>query len=225
MGCAIYYGRVSEIIVAPSLLAADLLKIEREVLDIEATGVSWLHLDVMDGSFVPPITFGANMVKAVGTISDLYLDTHLMVQEPQRHIKDFQEAGADRLTVHYEACPDLAGVLKEIRAAGISAGVAINPDTPAEVIFDVLWLVDLALVMTVHPGWGGQKFISKCLPKIAILKKEILKQSLEVLIEVDGGINETTAKDCLQNGADVLVAGSYIFGATNRESAVRSLLL
>lgn len=210
-------------IVAASILSADPGKYGAEIQDIERAGADWIHIDVMDGTFVPPITFGDNIVRAARAATSLPLDVHLMIVHPETQFEAFQRAGAHRLTIHQEVSPHLHRSLSAIRALGMSTGVAINPATPAALLSDVLEFCDLVLVMTVNPGWGGQTFIDHCIAKISELRAEIDRRKLATLIEVDGGINAETAARCVAAGATVLVSGSYLFGASDRPAALRSL--
>ena len=210
-------------IIAASVLAADLSYLAHEVQDVVNGGTDWLHIDVMDGTFVPPITFGANVVEAIRRGVETPLDVHLMIVEPDKHIESFVKAGADLITVHQEVCPHLHRSLSAIREFGIQCGVAINPSTPVETLFPVLDIIDLALVMTVNPGWGGQAFLPSCVSKIEKLRAERDSRGLDFKIEVDGGVQPETAELCYAAGADVFVAGSYIFRAKERKKAIALL--
>ncbi len=202
--------------IAPSILSADFGRLNEEIASVESY-VDLLHVDVMDGHFVPNITIGAPVVKCIK--SKLPLDLHLMIEHPERYVEDFVKAGAASITVHQEACKHLHRVIQQIKSLGVKAAVSINPATPLEMIREVLDDVDMVLIMSVNPGFGGQKFIEGALGKIAELRK--LKPTLD--IEVDGGINAETGKKCVEAGANILVAGSYIFGAGDRKLAIESL--
>lgn len=207
-------------LIAPSLLAADFTRLDRDVAMVEQSRADWLHLDVMDGRFVPNITFGMFIVQAIRKMSAKPLDVHLMIVEPERYIEPFRAAGADVITVHYEACPHLHRTLQQIRDTGAKAGVAINPHTSVELLDDVLEDLDLVCIMSVNPGFGGQKFIYRSIPKIARLRQMADERNLYPLIEVDGGVGLQNAEKILQAGADVLVAGSSVFGADNPAEAI-----
>ena len=198
-------------IIAPSLLSADFARLGEEVRAIEAAGADWLHLDVMDGAFVPNITIGPDVVRALKPLTRLPFDVHLMVQAPDRFIEAFREAGADILSVHPEAGPHLHRTLKRIRELGAKAGLVLNPATPVEAAEWVLEDLDLILVMSVNPGFGGQSFIPSQLKKIERLRRMIEGEGADILLEVDGGVNAETSQRCIEAGANVLVAGSAVF--------------
>lgn len=210
---------MKEITIAPSLLAADFSKLREEVEAINKTEAKWLHLDVMDGNFVPNISFGADVIKSIKPYTDLYFDAHLMVEKPEWYIETVAKAGVDSITIHVEATNHLHRALQMIKSVGIKAGVALNPATDIEVLDNVIDLIDLVLVMTVNPGFGGQKFIDNTLQKI----KRIREKYPHIDIQVDGGINNETAKLVKEAGANILVAGSYVFKGDYNEK-VNSLL-
>jgi ribulose-phosphate 3-epimerase len=207
--------------IAPSLLSADFSCLADEVKRVEAGGAQWLHFDVMDGHFVPNLTMGPQLVKALRNKTDLFFDVHLMIEHPERYLEMFADAGADLLTVSVETCTHLHRVLQMIRALGVKAGVALNPATSPAVIEYVLDDIDLVLVMSVNPGFGGQEFIPAALPKIRHIKEMIGKRRVE--IEVDGGINPKTAVRAREAGATVLVAGTAVFGEENAVRAIKML--
>ncbi|TDM47897.1 ribulose-phosphate 3-epimerase [Macrococcoides goetzii] len=197
--------------VAPSLLSCNFLNLQQEIKRLEEAGVDYIHFDVMDGNFVPNISFAFPVLNQIRQVTDLTIDTHLMVQDPERYIQTFAEAGSDIITVHVEATNHIHRAIQMIHDTGKKAGVTLNPGTPIESVVPVLKDVDLVLVMTVNPGFGGQQFIENGIEKIKFLKDYKEKHHLNYEIEVDGGVNEVTAKTCIEAGANVLVAGSYFF--------------
>ncbi|MEM9990247.1 MAG: ribulose-phosphate 3-epimerase [Bacteroidota bacterium] len=210
-------------LLAPSMLAADWTRL-REAADLVNTSeADWYHMDVMDGVFVPNISYGMSFIQQVKQLATKPLDVHLMIVQPERYIERFRDAGADVITVHYEACPHLHRTIQQIKATGAKAGVALNPHTPVSVLEDVLEDLDLALIMSVNPGFGGQKFIYRTLPRIQQLKEMIVTQNTNTLIEIDGGVGLQNAEKCLQAGADVLVAGSSVFKAADPYQAIQQL--
>ena len=215
-----------EIIVSPSILSADFANLERDINRIKSAGAKWVHIDVMDGHFVPNITIGAPVVKSIRKVTDLKLDVHLMICEPKKYIKDFINSGADIVTFHYEAQNNcVCEIINEIHAMGKMAGLSIKPSTPSSAIKDFIPLLDMVLIMTVEPGFGGQKFIHECVSKIADIKEySRLYDRDNLIIQVDGGINDATAKICTRVGANSLVAGSYLFNASDLHCAINSLI-
>jgi len=209
--------------IAPSILSADFANLQRDIEMINRSHADWFHVDVMDGVFVPNISFGMPVVKAVHKHATKPLDVHLMIVDPDRYIKDFKACGAEVLTVHYEACTHLHRTLQAIRNEGMKAGVAINPHTPVNVLTDILCDVDLVLLMSVNPGFGGQSFIENTFVKLSQLKSIREERGLSFLIEVDGGVNDTNAAKLIHAGADVLVAGNYVFAASNPEEAIAGM--
>lgn len=210
--------------IAPSMLSADFSKMGEELSRVENAGADIIHLDVMDGVFVPNITFGIKMVADLKKIATKPLDCHLMIVSPEKYVKKFAEAGADYVTVHYEACKEnLANVLKLVKSCGVKCGLVINPDTPVEKIVNEIPLCDMVLVMSVFPGFGGQSFISDVLVKVSEIRDIIDKNHYNCLIEIDGGINLQTALAAKKAGCDVLVAGSSVFGAKDAAKAISDL--
>jgi ribulose-phosphate 3-epimerase len=214
---------MSAIRIAPSLLAADFARLGEEVRAIEAAGADWLHLDIMDGHFVPNISFGPGLVKALRKHSAMPFDVHLMIAPADPYLAAFAEAGADVISLHPEAGPHLHRSLQTIRALGKKAGVVLNPATPIESLAHVLDLTDLILVMSVNPGFGGQSFLASQLPKIAALRRMITESGRDIALQVDGGVTLQTAPDCIAAGADVLVAGTAVFGASDYAQAIAGL--
>ncbi len=212
-----------EVVIAPSILAADFGRLSDEVAAVEAAGADWIHVDVMDGRFVPNLTIGPPVLRAIRKATKLPLDVHLMIVEPERYVSAFAEAGADGLSVHIETCPHAHSTLQQIRALHLRAGIVLNPSTSEESIRYVLPGVDLVLVMSVSPGFGGQSFIAEVLPKVAAIRKMIDQAGLDVHLEIDGGIQGETARRAVEAGARVLVAGSAVFTKPNYASAIVDL--
>lgn len=212
-----------KIYLAPSILSADLLQLEKQVRQVAENGADFIHIDVMDGHFVPNLTFGPNMVKAVKRIVNIPLDVHLMISNPDDYIDAYVNAGADILTVHQEACTHLHRTVQNIHQHGIKAGVSLNPATSLSTIEDILEDLDLLLIMSVNPGFGGQKFIRHSLERIARLRQMANRHKPDLLLEVDGGINPDTAREVVTRGANVLVAGNAIFGSKNIVEAMQNI--
>ncbi|MBB6282118.1 ribulose-phosphate 3-epimerase [Geobacillus subterraneus] len=209
--------------IAPSILSADFARLAEEIRSVEEGGADWIHVDVMDGHFVPNLTLGPPIVAAIRPVTKLPLDVHLMIIDPDRYIPAFAEAGADLISVHVEACVHLHRTIQLIKEQGAKAGVVLNPHTPVDMIRHVMAEVDLVLLMTVNPGFGGQAFIPAVVPKIREVAELAKEQNKAIDIEVDGGVNAKTAPLCVEAGANVLVAGSAIYNAPDRAAAIRAL--
>lgn len=215
---------IKNIKIAPSVLSADFANMGEEVKRVENAGADIIHMDVMDGVFVKNITFGIKMVSDIRKVTNLPLDCHLMIVNPEKYVEQFAKAGADYITVHYEACKDnLANVLKQIKNYGVKCGLVINPDTPVEIVENCIPLCDMVLVMSVFPGFGGQKFISQVLEKCKKIRKIIDDLGINCELEIDGGIGSETAKLAIESGCTVLVAGSAVFGSSDIKSAIENL--
>ncbi|HHL52936.1 MAG TPA: ribulose-phosphate 3-epimerase [Flammeovirgaceae bacterium] len=210
-------------IIAPSILAADFANIQREVEMLNRSEADWIHVDVMDGEFVPNISFGIPVCKAIHRHAQKPLDVHLMIIKPERYVEEFAKAGAEIITVHYEACPHLHRNLQQIKALGCKAGVSLNPHTNVELLEDTLQDIDLVLIMSVNPGFGGQQFIERTYAKVKKLRAMINAAGSNTIIEVDGGVNADNARPLLDAGADALVAGSFVFRSENPEATIAAL--
>jgi ribulose-phosphate 3-epimerase len=211
-------------IIAPSLLAADFLNLGKACDMLNESEAAWFHLDVMDGSFVPNISYGLPIIEQIKKTTTKVMDVHLMIVHPEKYIADFKKAGADVLTVHYEACPHLHSTLQQIKAQGMKAGVALNPHTSVNVLKDVIKDIDVVCVMSVNPGFGGQKFIEHTYDKLRALKQMIVDAGATTLIEIDGGVTEHNASALVKAGADVLVAGTTVFKAADPKAMIVTLL-
>ena len=208
---------------APSVLSADFSALSQEIEKIERTGIEFLHIDVMDGHFVPNITFGPPVVKCIRKTSKMIFDVHLMISHPLQYAKPFADAGADYIVFHLECDDDIEKTIEQIKALGVKCGVAIKPKTPAEAVFPYLESLDMVLVMTVEPGFGGQSIILPCLDKIALIKAEMREKGIDIPVEIDGGVNAGNIEHCAQKGADIIVAGNAVFGAQDSAKAALEL--
>ncbi|HEY4539375.1 MAG TPA: ribulose-phosphate 3-epimerase [Faecalibacter sp.] len=210
-------------IIAPSILAADFGNLAKDIEMVNNSQAEWFHLDVMDGVFVPNISYGMPIIEKINSLTDKVLDVHLMIVDPDRYISTFKQVGADILTVHYEACTHLHRTIQAIKAEGMKAGVALNPHTPVSVLEDIINDLDLVLIMSVNPGFGGQKFIENTYNKVSKLKQMITEAGADVIIEIDGGVGVQNATQLIEAGADALVAGSAVFNAENPTEYIAAL--
>jgi len=210
-------------LIAPSILAADFANMGRDIKMLHESNADWVHVDVMDGRFVPNISFGFPVLKAIRPLTDKVMDCHLMIEEPEKYVEQFAKDGADIITIHYEATNHLHRAMQQIKATGVKAGVALNPHTRVDLLFDILEEIDLVCLMSVNPGFGGQKFIYSTIQKVRDLKAEITRRNLSTKIEIDGGVGLQNAEVLLQAGADVLVAGSAVFKADDPKDMIDRL--
>lgn len=212
-----------EVIVSPSLLSADFLRLGKDVEMVNASRADWFHLDIMDGVFVPNISYGLPVTAQIKKAARKPLDVHLMIVHPERYIEDFRKAGADILTVHYEACVHLHRTIQQIKAAGMKAGVALNPHTPVGLLEDIIGEIDVVLLMSVNPGFGGQSFIEHTVEKVKKLKRLVASAGANTLVEIDGGVNFETGRRLVEAGADALVAGSFVFNSPDPAGRIEGL--